>query len=144
MSTLFFIILMVKMHQILSDDVQRNEKFFRKTLPKEFRNQTRSTKTVPHQNEKICDYCRLSPHNTYCLHRQVWFQIFIFITTSLTTFLRFQKLSLNIEIYTNKVVVSASVTVSVLPYLHPRLRKDIHITTFTQEYPSNSLSCYSV
>ena len=70
MPTLFFIILMVKMHQILSDDVQRNEKFFRKTLPKEFReNQTRSTKTVPHQNEKICDYCRLSPHNTYCLHR---------------------------------------------------------------------------
>ena len=60
---------MVKMHQILSDDVQRNEKFFRKTLPKEFRNQTRSAKTVPHQSRKTCDYCRLSPHNTYCLHR---------------------------------------------------------------------------
>ena len=40
----------------------------------------------------------------------------------------------NIEIYTNKVVVSASVTVSVLPYLHPRLRKDGHITNDTLYY----------
>ena len=69
MKTLFFIIIIFTIH---NDNVKPTKKLSRKMYPKQQllrENQTKLRNYVKDHHQNSCDYCKVSPHNTYCLHR---------------------------------------------------------------------------